>query len=127
MGPIHWLDCVPPSHRQPDSYSAGRIRGTGKLFGNDADPYLPDHRCHVGAALLALERSPLALPQLAAAITLMIARNFARHGFAVLHPQVAWVSHNRPSNPSYFSGEFSIQSIVAAALYNLRPALYYAS
>jgi hypothetical protein len=52
-------------------------------------------------------------------ITLMVARDFARHGFAVLYPQVAWVSHNRPFDPSYFSGEFSIQSIVAAALYNL--------
>ena len=52
-------------------------------------------------------------------ITLMVARDFARHGFPVLHPQVAWVSRNRPAAPSYFSGEFSIQSVAAAALYRL--------
>jgi hypothetical protein len=52
-------------------------------------------------------------------ITLMVARDFARHGFPLLHPQVQWVSHNRPSDPSYFSGEFSIQSIAAAAGYRL--------
>jgi 4-amino-4-deoxy-L-arabinose transferase-like glycosyltransferase len=50
-------------------------------------------------------------------ITLMVARDFARHGFPVLHPQVAWVSHNQPSAPSYFSGEFSLQSVLAAVLY----------
>lgn len=49
----------------------------------------------------------------------MVARDFTRHGFPVLHPQVQWVSHNRPSDPSYFSAEFSLQSIVAAALYRL--------
>ena len=41
-------------------------------------------------------------------ITLMVARDFARHGVS-LHPQVQWVSHNRPADPSYFSAEFSIQ------------------
>jgi hypothetical protein len=50
-------------------------------------------------------------------VTLMVARDFARHGFHLLHPQVLWVSHNRPSDPSYFSGEFSIQSVLAAVLY----------
>jgi hypothetical protein len=52
-------------------------------------------------------------------ITLMVARDFSRHGFRLLYPQVQWVSHNRPSDPSYFSGEFSLQSIVAAALYKV--------
>jgi hypothetical protein len=52
-------------------------------------------------------------------ITLMVARDFARHGLPLLHPQVAWVSRNQPSAPSYFSGEFSIQSVLAAALYKL--------
>ena len=52
-------------------------------------------------------------------ITLMVARDFARHGFPLLHPQVQWVSHNRPSDPSYFSAEFSIQSIGAAVLYKV--------
>jgi hypothetical protein len=52
-------------------------------------------------------------------ITLMVARDFARHQMPLLHPQVQWVSHNRPSDPSYFSAEFSIQSIAAALLYDL--------
>ena len=52
-------------------------------------------------------------------ITLMVARDFAQHGFHLLHPQVLWVSHDRPSDPSYFSAEFSIQSVVAAILYKL--------
>src|SRR6266436_6188492 len=52
-------------------------------------------------------------------ITLMVARDFARHGFRLLHPQVSWVGRNGPSNPSYFSGEFSIQSAIAAVLYRL--------
>ncbi len=51
--------------------------------------------------------------------TLMVARDFARHGFRLLHPQVSWVSHDRPNDPSYFSGEFSIQSILLAFLYRL--------
>lgn len=50
-------------------------------------------------------------------ITLMVARDFARHDFRLFHPQVAWVGSGGPSAPSYFSGEFSIQSIVAAILY----------
>src|SRR5215831_4712037 len=49
-------------------------------------------------------------------ITLMIARDFARHGFPLLHPQVAWIG-NQPSDPSYFSAEFSIESVLAALLY----------
>src|SRR5690349_19846050 len=49
-------------------------------------------------------------------ITLMIARDFARHGFPLLHPQVAWIA-NQPSDPSYFSAEFSIESVLAALLY----------
>ena len=52
-------------------------------------------------------------------MTLMVARDFARHGFPLLHPQLMWLSQNRPADPSYFSGEFSIQSIVAALLYKL--------
>src|SRR5438874_13297312 len=51
-------------------------------------------------------------------ITLMIARDFARHGFPLLHPQVAWIG-NRPSDPSYFSAEFSIESFLAALLYKI--------
>lgn len=52
-------------------------------------------------------------------ITLMVARDYARHGFHLFHPQVLWVSHDRPSDPSYFSGEFSIQSVIAAILYKV--------
>jgi len=52
-------------------------------------------------------------------ITLMVARDFANHGFHVLHPQVAWVSHNRPADPSYFSAEFSFMAILAALLYKI--------
>jgi hypothetical protein len=52
-------------------------------------------------------------------ITLMVARDFARRGFPLLDPQVAWVSHNRPADPSYFSGEFSLESILAAGLYRI--------
>lgn len=51
--------------------------------------------------------------------TLMVARDFARRGFRLLHPQVTWVSHDRPSDPSYFSGEFSIQSVLAALQYRV--------
>src|ERR1044071_3892178 len=49
----------------------------------------------------------------------MVARDFARHGLPLLHPQVQWVSRNLPSNPRYFSAEFSIQSLLAAPLYGL--------
>ncbi|HLX45992.1 MAG TPA: GatB/YqeY domain-containing protein [Bryobacteraceae bacterium] len=52
-------------------------------------------------------------------ITLMVPRDLARHGFDVLHPQVAWVSQDRPSQPTYFSGEFPLQGILAAALYRI--------
>src|SRR3954467_14695534 len=51
--------------------------------------------------------------------TLMVARDFDRHGFRLLHPQVQWVNARGPDNPSYFSGEFSIESVIAALLYNL--------
>ncbi len=51
--------------------------------------------------------------------TLMVARDYARHGFRLLRPQVAWVSHGQPSRPSYYGGEFSIQSILAAVVYRL--------
>ena len=51
-------------------------------------------------------------------ITLMVTRDFARHGFPLLHPQVAWIN-GRPSDPSYFSAEFSIQGILAALLYTV--------
>jgi 4-amino-4-deoxy-L-arabinose transferase-like glycosyltransferase len=50
-------------------------------------------------------------------ITLMVARDFARHGFPLLHPQVSWIRGDQPSAPSYFSAEFSVQSILAAVLY----------
>src|SRR5215469_1907789 len=49
-------------------------------------------------------------------ITLMIARDFARHGFPLFHPQVAWID-NQLSDPSYFNAEFSIESVLAALLY----------
>lgn len=52
-------------------------------------------------------------------ITLMVARDFSHHGSDLLHPQVAWVSHNRPADPSYFSAEFSIMSIITALLYKI--------
>lgn len=51
--------------------------------------------------------------------TLMVARDFARNGFHLLHPQVQWVSNGGPAGPSYFSGEFSIESVLAALLYKL--------
>ena len=51
-------------------------------------------------------------------ITLMIARDYARHGFPLLHPQVAWLG-NGPSDPHYFSAEFSIQSVLAALIYKM--------
>jgi 4-amino-4-deoxy-L-arabinose transferase-like glycosyltransferase len=50
--------------------------------------------------------------------TLMVARDFARHGFRLLYPQVQWVS-NGPDHPSYFSGEFSIEGLLAALLYTV--------
>src|SRR6185437_14974926 len=49
--------------------------------------------------------------------TLMVARDFARHGFLLLYPQVQWVSNGRPGAPSYFSAEFSIESVLVALLY----------
>jgi hypothetical protein len=49
----------------------------------------------------------------------MVARDFARHGFHLFHPQVLWVTHNQPSGPSYFSGELPLQSLPAALLYKL--------
>jgi 4-amino-4-deoxy-L-arabinose transferase-like glycosyltransferase len=51
-------------------------------------------------------------------ITLMVARNFARQGFPLLHPQVAWIG-GQPSAPSYFNAEFSIESVLAAILYKV--------
>jgi 4-amino-4-deoxy-L-arabinose transferase-like glycosyltransferase len=48
----------------------------------------------------------------------MVARDFARHGFRLLYPQVQWVS-NGPDHPSYFSGEFSIEGLLAALLYTV--------
>src|SRR4051812_34905679 len=51
--------------------------------------------------------------------TLMVARDFNRHGFQLLHPQVQWVSGRGPGKPSYFSGEFSIEAVIAALLYKL--------
>jgi hypothetical protein len=51
-------------------------------------------------------------------ITLMVAQDLARHGFPLLHPQVSWIGE-RASDPSYFSAEFSIQSVLAALLYKV--------
>jgi hypothetical protein len=51
--------------------------------------------------------------------TLMVARDFNRHGFKVLHPQVQWVSNLQLGKPSYFSGEFSIEAVLTALLYKL--------
>jgi 4-amino-4-deoxy-L-arabinose transferase-like glycosyltransferase len=51
--------------------------------------------------------------------TLMVARHFARHGFDLLRPQVNWVGSGQASDPSYFSGEFSLESILAALLYKI--------
>jgi hypothetical protein len=51
-------------------------------------------------------------------ITLMVAQDLARHGFPLLHPQVSWIGE-RASDPSYFSAEFSIQSVLAALLYKI--------
>ena len=50
-------------------------------------------------------------------LTLMVARDFARHGFRLLHPRVAWIGAGGPAAPSYFSGELSVQSVLAALLY----------
>jgi O-antigen ligase len=51
-------------------------------------------------------------------ITLMVARDFARHNFHLFHPQVSWVT-SVPSEPSYFKAEFSIESLLAALLYKI--------
>jgi hypothetical protein len=51
-------------------------------------------------------------------ITLMVAQDLARHNSPLLHPQVAWIGE-RPSDPRYFSAEFSIQSVLAALLYRI--------
>ena len=48
-------------------------------------------------------------------ITLMVPRDMARHGFPLVHPQVAWI-RERASDPSYFNAEFSIQSVLASWL-----------
>jgi len=52
-------------------------------------------------------------------MTLMVARDLSRHGLDLLHPIVAWVTDRRPSSPSYFGGEFPIQSALAAVLFKL--------
>jgi hypothetical protein len=49
----------------------------------------------------------------------MVARDFARNDFHVLHAQVSWIGGDQPSAPSSFSAEFSIQSVLAALLYRL--------
>ena len=51
-------------------------------------------------------------------ITLMVARDFARHNSHLFHPQVSWVT-SAPSEPSYFIAEFSIESLLAALLYKI--------
>lgn len=50
-------------------------------------------------------------------ITLMVARDFARNGFSLLHPHLLWFGHG--DKPAYFAAEFSLQSILAAILYRL--------
>ena len=50
-------------------------------------------------------------------ITLMVARDFARNGFAVLHPHLLWLG--KGDKPAYFAAEFSLESIAAAALYRI--------
>ena len=53
-------------------------------------------------------------------ITLMVARNLSRDGFDLLYPKVSWISSwSALSKPSYFSGEFSIQSVLAASCFHL--------
>jgi len=47
----------------------------------------------------------------------MVARDWARRGFDLWHPHVAWVGAGGPGHPSFFSAEFSIQSAIAAILY----------
>jgi hypothetical protein len=50
----------------------------------------------------------------------MVARNISRYGFDLLHPQVSWTgSWSGSVRPSYFSGEFSVQSVLAAVCYRL--------
>src|SRR3954453_6302761 len=49
--------------------------------------------------------------------TLMVPRYLACHGFHVLSPHVQWIGRGGPNAPSYFPGEFSIQSAVTALLY----------
>ena len=50
-------------------------------------------------------------------ITLMVARDFARNGFDLLHPHLLWLGHG--DKPAYFAAEFSLQSVFAAILYRL--------
>jgi hypothetical protein len=49
----------------------------------------------------------------------MVPRYLARHGFPVLSPEVQWIGRGGPDAPSYFPGEFSVQSTVTALLYSL--------
>jgi len=84
---------------------------------NRADPWL----CLILLSALAMRTFHLACPawdyhNWRQTITLMVARDFARHNFPLLHPQVSWIG-NLPSAPSYFNAEFSIESVLAAALY----------
>jgi 4-amino-4-deoxy-L-arabinose transferase-like glycosyltransferase len=51
--------------------------------------------------------------------TLMVARDFARHHFNLAYPRVQWVGAGGPDKPSYFSGEFSIEGLLAGLLYKL--------
>ena len=50
-------------------------------------------------------------------ITLMVARDFARHGFELLHPRLLWLG--KGDQPAYFAAEFPLQSIPAAALFRI--------
>jgi len=51
--------------------------------------------------------------------TLMIARDLARHGSHLLSPQMQWITGDDPPRPTYHSGEFSLESMLAASLYRL--------
>lgn len=51
--------------------------------------------------------------------TLMVARDLARHGSHLLHPEVQWIVGDDPSRPTYHSGEFPLESLMAAGLYRL--------
>jgi O-antigen ligase/4-amino-4-deoxy-L-arabinose transferase-like glycosyltransferase len=52
-------------------------------------------------------------------ITLMVARDFARHNFHLFHPHVLWLNSAHSAEPGYFKDELSIESLLAALLYKI--------